>query len=985
LRLLRAVAIFSILLLTAPLVMAQGTTGALTGTVTSNGSPLPGVTVSVTSPALQGMRMTSTGEAGGYNFPALPPGQYDVRFELSGMQTLTKRARVELATTARTDADLKVSSVAESVTVTATAPSVLETPQAATTFDAKTIDELPVTRTIASTTLLSPGVNDAGPNNQITISGAQSFDNLFLVNGVVVNENLRGQPMNLFIEDAIQETTVLRGAISAEYGRFTGGVVTTLTKSGGNEFTGSLRDTLTNDNWRSKTPFAGEADHSDTINNVYEGTFGGRIIRDRLWFFLAGRKQDITSTATTYLTNIGFPQNDKRQRYETKLTGQLFKGHDVVGSYISSKATVDNYVSTTRIVDLRSLTTRREPNTLLSLHYSGLLTNNLLAEAQFSRMNYSFSFGAETRDLIDGTLLLDATIRPQPRGWSPTFCGSICPPKQRDNKSMLLKSSYYLSTGALGNHSFVGGYEEFHQLRNENNFQSGSDFRIHGNFFFNGTTLLFGVDPENSEIEWDPVPALSKTSDFAVRSLFFNDKWDLTTRWSFNAGLRYDKDSGKDQAGNKTVDDSAFSPRLSATYDIGGTGRHRVTANYARYVSKVDQGPADNTAAAGRYASYYWDYKGPLINPKGTPLDQMLPVPEVIKRVFDWFNSVGGTKNTSFLTDSNIPGTTSKFEHSLRAPHMDEQSLGYGFAFGPNGFVRADVLHRSWKDFYVVRRTRNTGTAVDPNGTIFDVGVIENASSGLSRKYNGLQLQGAYRLLNMINLGGNYTYSKLRGNVEGEQPSFATTFTDFHNYPEYTDFTQNNPVGFLNEDMRHRANLWADYNPHIGFGEFTVSVLERYHSGLPYSASSTIDVRNTTSTGPGANGVANPGYQRPPTSVAYFFSDRGAFRLDAITSTDLALRYTIPVVKVGVTFLGDVVNVFNEHGIEDPDFVTQTVLTRRNGAKLPSGNTAVAFNPFKETPVYGVNWEKSATFGRPNSADAYQTARYYRLAVRVRF
>src|SRR3954454_19363714 len=79
-------------------------------------------------------------------------------------------------------------------------------------------------------------------NGQLQISGAPGYDNLVLINGVVVTENVRGQMRPMYVEDAIQETTVLTGAISAEYGRFSGGVVSTITKSGGNEFSGSLRD-----------------------------------------------------------------------------------------------------------------------------------------------------------------------------------------------------------------------------------------------------------------------------------------------------------------------------------------------------------------------------------------------------------------------------------------------------------------------------------------------------------------------------------------------------------------------------------------------------------------------------------------------------------------------------------------------------------------------------------------------------------------------
>ncbi len=84
----------------------------------------------------------------------------------------------------------------------------------------------------------------------ITISGAQSYENLYMVNGATIVHNLVGTPYDLFIEDAIQETTTITSSVSAEFGRFTGGVVNAITKSGGNAFSGSFRTTLTNDDWR---------------------------------------------------------------------------------------------------------------------------------------------------------------------------------------------------------------------------------------------------------------------------------------------------------------------------------------------------------------------------------------------------------------------------------------------------------------------------------------------------------------------------------------------------------------------------------------------------------------------------------------------------------------------------------------------------------------------------------------------------------------
>jgi hypothetical protein len=986
----RCAAVSFLLLAVLSSAFAQGTTGSLTGTVTSAGSPLPGVNVTVSSPALQGIRTAVTNESGGFSFPSLPPGNYSVAYELEGMQRAEKRVTVGLAQTNRADIELAMSSLSESLTVTAVATPATETTELANNFLTEQINELPTGRTIDDITRLSAGVNEAGPNNQITISGATSYDNLFLVDGVIVNENLRGQPNPLYIEDAIKETTVLTGGISAEFGRFTGGVVSTITKSGGNEFSGSLRDSLTNPKWTEKSDYVGQTDPIDDVNSAYEGTLGGRIIRDRLWFFGAGRLNESALSRQTTVTNIPYVFTTEDTRYEAKLTGQITMRHSLVGTYIDSKETRENNVSGGRVVDLRSLAPYSRPKSLLSVNYNGVLSDSWLIEGQYSRMNDEFTNGAEDRDIINGTLLVDGDLGV--RGWSPTFCGSPCPPKERNNKSWLAKGSYFLGTGGLGNHSLVGGVEEFRQLRNENNFQSGSDFRIHGNFLFIGDQQFFSVDPDASQIEWDPVPALSQTSDFGVQSAFINDRWDLNKHWNFNVGVRYDTADGTDQAGNKTVDDSAFSPRLAANFDVRGDGHHRFSATYGKYVSKVDQGPADNTATAGRYASYYFNYGGPAINGPGTPTNELVPIPEMIRRVFEWFEAAGGTGNLDLLADPpNIPGTTTRFDESLRAPSMNEITLGYAMQVGSNGYVRIDGIHRDWTDFYVIRRTIGTGKSVGPNGDTFDQGVIENSGDGLEREYQGFQLQGSYRFMPGLTFGGNYTYGTLRGNVEGESASFATTFTDYHNFPEYTDFAQNKPVGYLSSDIRHRANLWLAYDLDLSLGRLNLSLLERYHSALSHSASATIDVRAGAANGP-ANGVTNPGYETPPSAVTYFFSDRGAFRLDDISSTDLGINFYLNAIRGTQVFIeGDVLNLFGEQGIEDPDFVNTTVLTRRNNtaaARCLKANSTVrcdAFNPFTETPVEGVHWQKGPTFGQTTSNLAYQTPRTYRVSFGVRF
>src|SRR2546428_5268491 len=129
--------------LSATGLMAQGLTGTLTGVVTQEGNPLPGVTVTVTSPSLQGTRNSVTNEAGGYSIGALPPRDYRVSFELAGMNSMSKSVHVGIAQNAPADAAMKVGAVTEAITVTAAAPSVVERPQVQTNFSHDMIEALP--------------------------------------------------------------------------------------------------------------------------------------------------------------------------------------------------------------------------------------------------------------------------------------------------------------------------------------------------------------------------------------------------------------------------------------------------------------------------------------------------------------------------------------------------------------------------------------------------------------------------------------------------------------------------------------------------------------------------------------------------------------------------------------------------------------------------------------------------------------------------
>lgn len=971
---------------------AQGTTGALTGDVTQAGSVLPGVSVTIKSPNLLGTRTTVTNENGSYNFSAIPPGEYSVTFTLEGMQTVTKKGMVNLAQTSRVDAALKMSAVSEAITVTATSPAVMETTQVETNFKQANINRLPIARAPVNQLLLTPGVTN-GINGPV-ISGGFSYDNLYLVNGAVVNENLRGQPHALYIEDAIQETTVIHGAISAEYGRFTGGVVSSITKSGGNEFSGSIRDSLDNPKWTAKSK-PDQAKPLDTINSTYEATFGGRMIRDRLWFFVSGRKND-DSQARPFTSISGadqgtFPQTNTRHRFEGKLTGNITDRHSIVVSYLNNDVKQTNNCQF-GCLDSRTLDPQtHNPNNFKTVQYSGILTNNFLLEADYAKKYFAFvGFGGDQPPgagtaavLASGSPMIDNVATGAVFN-APYFCGS-CGPETRNNNETEIKGRYFLGTKSLGSHNMVVGYDRWAEQRKSNNFQSPTNFRFD---ILNKAPIqqpdhtvqisVVGSKTTGDRFIWFPISQASAGSDLKTDSLFFNDKWDLNQHFSFNVGARYDKNNAVDSAGHSVSNDSAISPRLGVIYDVFGNGRLRVDANYNVYVGRLAETVAGRGSAAGNPAVYLFRYQGPDI-PYGDSR-------AVMQQVFQWFIDNGGTTGVAPYSVS-VPGFNQNLAGPIKSPSTKEYALGAATQLG-KGYFRADFINRNWDNFYASLLNTKIGTVINPaNNRPADLQLISN-SNVPDRKYTALQMEAQYPLLTHFNLGGNYTWSTLKGNYDGESSGGGPgTFGGPLFYPEYNNFAQNTPNGYLEGDQRHRLRVWGSWDIGTRIGRFNVGVIERYDSGTPYSAVASIPISGF---------VTNPGYATPPTTVTYYFSGRGALRWDSQTNTDVALNYELPVHNVSLFAKGEVRNVFNQVATLGGN---STVFTAAN-----SGKGLKSFNPFTTAPVecpqgdtaaqctaMGANWQKGPNFGKPLTATtfatngSYQLPRTYLVSVGARF
>jgi hypothetical protein len=636
-------------------------------------------------------------------------------------------------------------------------------------------------------------------------------------------------------------------------------------------------------------------------------------------------------------------------------------------------------------MDARSLENRQRQMDLSTFSYSGVLTPSFFVEGRFSARNETLlNLGATSTDLINGTLLVDMS-RGGRRYWSPTFCG-VCDPEERDNQDVFVKGSYFLSRDGVGSHNLVFGYDGFNDHRFANNHQSGSDYRLLAtSAIVEGANLTPVFGSGMTLIQWNPIFISSEGADFRVHSGFFNDTWRVSPRVTASLGLRYDRNHGRNSAGAKVADDAAWSPRAGIVWDPAGNQDWSVTASVARYVAGLSTSIANASSAGGNSDTYQFVYRGPSINANGVV---QTPTAAAVQQVFDWFFANGGS-NLPLAGTPNIPGVTPQILTSLTSPNVLELAGGISRQWGSRTALRADVIYRTYRDFYVLRTDSTTGKVTDKLGRTFDLTVIENGDH-LERRYAGLHTQATYLASSRLDAGASYTLSRAWGNVDGESPAAGPTADASLQYPEYKQASWNHPEGDLSIDQRHRARLWLNYGmPRVP--RLTVSLLQTLESGVPYGAVSTSGVNTQPY-------VTNPGYTTPlpANQTVYYFTARDRFRTEGQVRTDFAATYvynTPGLRRVQLFGQLQVVNLFNQFqlcgcgasvtqsgGGVNASRIDQTVRT-----PVTTAAGYQAFNPFTTTPVQGVNWDLAPTFGTALNRMAYTSPRALRVTFGVRF
>ncbi len=942
---------------------AQGSqTSTLTGSVVSNdGEALPGVTVTVSSPNMQGERFAVSGINGDYILKNLPPGNYTVKFSLEGMQTVERAANLPLGGIARSDATMEVSAAEETIIVTGEAPSALETTTVGANFKSEDIDTLPMNgRGLVAVAELAGGLSDNGTvGGQVTIGGAFAYDNVFLINGVDITDRFFGQPDGLLIEESIEETQVLVNGVSAEYGRFSGGVINAITKSGGNQFTGTFRYDLSRPEWRDETPFEEEngTKREGDLSKLYSATLGGPVVRDRLWFFLAGLTTE-TATSTT-LPASGFVDNNTRddQRYEIKLTGNIASNHNLQASI----ADRDRSDKTNRQVSpLEEDALGRDtsfPNDNKVFSYNGVFTNSLFGELRYSEKHFGFvNLGNNKTDPRDSVFYALAIFPGVENGTYNAPYFDATDPEDRDNEQWYGALSYFLSTESAGSHDIKGGVEIFTDIGVGGNSQTSTGRVFFADYLTTDAGDVIFDAAGNLIPRFDPyyvflaywVPTRGARNEIETTSIFVNDRWNLNANWSFNLGVRYEDIKSKSQSGIPTIGSDSIVPRLGASYDVRGDGKYKIDATYAEYAGKANANQFGSASPAGNPSLAYAYYVGP----PGTGTD-FAPGFDLDNYIFYYFSN---------------PLQTKDVDPNLKTPRTREWTVSGGMELPKGGYLKLTYANRDVTDFFesfVDQQSAVVPVTVGPFGGVVTEQQRITNSSIPERKYESIQLQGQYRILDNWTIGGNWTHELTNdGNFEGEagqSPGIDSTFGD---YPEILNASRNYPTGRLDSTQEDKVRIWSNYTLDFGrAGALDVGGIFRYDSPLTFSYSR---ARWPLSA---QQRAANPGYISAPSSQTLFFGERGSGEYESVWSLDLALQYSIPVwrsvepwVKVTVT------NVSNE-----------TALNTYNTSITPVGSGPVDQFGLPTTFTKGVN------FGKATRAADYQTPREYFISAGIRF
>ena len=986
------------LVLCGVVVFGQTTSGTIAGTVLDpQGNVLSGAAVKIKNLGTGAMRETTSNSSGYYRVIGLMPGRYEVEAAAQGFAGET---RGELSLTVAEEIvvnfNLKVGVAKENVTVEVQSVSVETTGSTISGLvDEKKIRDLPLDgRDITQLIFLQPGVvesrgsaqtSNTGRGSRFSVGGARPSQNLFQIDGTTINDALNNTPGSaqglLLGVETIKEFRVLTNTFSAEYGRAAGGVFVAVTKSGSNDFHGSVFEFFRNDNLDSRQFF----DRCPAVNpncdgggkpefrrNQFGAAIGGPIIQNKTFFFGSYeglREQKGISFVATVPANNMRQASDPRAQPLVNLfpaanglafsdgTAQFIGVTPRVsnGDFFTLK--VDHQLSASDSISLRYLVddsdyviTRFFPQffnqafnrkTLATIEERKFIGSNIVNEARFgfnrSTPSEMVPDPGSPVSLIAGRPLGEVNVT----GLSPVGT-------DRTNPKLFFENDFQFTDNLfinLGRNNLKMGFS-FDRFQ----FNGRSESRTRGRLRFDTLSDLLSFRPRNNGgLEGTPL-----TSDFArgfrqnLFGVFFQDDFRLTPRLTLNLGVRYEYANSPDEVngklanlrsitgtGNNPTDLNVgakmfetstknFAPRFGFAYDVFGDGKTAVRGGFGIFYEE----PLFNAFRQAAYGTL------PFIQTSTLSRAQITSLP-ISPAAFG-----AGTPLTETIQFDLRPTYMMQYNLNVQREFFGTvMSVAYVGSRGVNFFGQGDLNTRFPAQVLPngLPVFSGTGPLRNPNFS-----TIRSAIQGFSSYYNGLNLSANRRFNKGLQFQASYTFGKSlddRSGNAGRQEYNNGQARTFDPYNRYLDY------GRSDFDVRHNFTANLSYELPFGkdlkgvtgaaFAGWQVNSIVKLASGIPFTplvdGDPDGDGSNDNAARPNLIGDPNSGGPRTAEqwyNLAAFASPTVGFRGTAgrnivqgpnFRTVDLSLNKSFPLTeKLRLQFRAEAFNLLNRTNFDLP-------------------------------------------------------------------
>lgn len=678
---------------------SQVTTGSIRGVVNDpEEKPIPGATVTITSPALiGGSKITITNEDGTFRFPSLPVGTYTVAVTLEGFQTMqVSKIDVRLNATATVPVTMKMTGKAEEVTVVGEPLIDVTQSGLSTNYSNEILQETPTQRNSFNILQVAPGVSPGlGDSNNINFIafGSNPQSNSWNIDGVEMSWPEGGTTLDYEAPDAIEEIQVMGVGAPAEYGNHLGAVFNVVTKKGSNNFHGGANyyfqnngltgnnvtlppcsdPTLVRGSACADLSTGGDPNFHRNAYHDFSATLGGPIKRDRIWLFFS---------VQTWLDNLTTPGNHPQEAkpfpteaytYDFKVSGLLGKKNEWNGFYHP-----EGFKSGGEGLDPNTVPTAFHGGREFDHSWGGGMTSTvsekLLVEAHYAGWSqHEFGHGLQPNTLDP---FIDYT--PAGVGTNPVYTGGVTYPYEylTSRHQVNGKISYFADKFLKSQHEFRFGVQWSRGLADTLTAAGANGFYTY-NYYGN-----------QYRVYQEPYRYGGITHDLGI---FMDDTVTVNSRLTLNLGMRFDHNSGDipsyqnlavgtpsiTEAGNfinipgsspsvHMMTWNKISPRLGFVWQMKDEGKSVLNGSFGVY---YDHNVSGN-----------WDFPSPSVTP-------------IKKFVFD--PTTGQTVGDPFF----IQTFGNAIDPNIQPPRTLQYSLGYEQQVSNTMAIGTQYIYKDTKDY----------------------------------------------------------------------------------------------------------------------------------------------------------------------------------------------------------------------------------------------------------------------------------------------